>query len=114
MVEQERLRRELELSRLIQTEMLPRAPLRSGAAEIAGVSIPGPEVGGDFFNYFVLPDGRLALLVGDVSGKGVSAALLMANVQATLRARLPHETDLARLADRLDRELDRTRPAAST
>ena len=111
-VEQERLRRELELSRLIQTEMLPRAPLRSGPAEIAGVSIPAREVGGDFFNYFVLPDGRLALLVGDVSGKGVSAALLMANVQATLRARMPHETDLAALADRLDRELDKNTPGA--
>jgi serine phosphatase RsbU (regulator of sigma subunit) len=105
-VDQERLRRELELSRLIQTEMLPRRPLTSGSAEIAGVSIPAWQVGGDFFNYFVLPDGRLALLVGDVSGKGVSAALLMANIQATLRARLPHETDLAQLADRLDRELD--------
>jgi serine phosphatase RsbU (regulator of sigma subunit) len=105
-VVQERMRRELELSRLIQTEMLPRRPLTSGSAEIAGVSIPAWQVGGDFFNYFVLPDGRLALLVGDVSGKGVSAALLMANIQATLRARLPHETDLAQLADRLDRELD--------
>jgi serine phosphatase RsbU (regulator of sigma subunit) len=105
-VDQERMRRELELSRLIQTEMLPRGPLTSGSAEIAGVSIPAREVGGDFFNYFVLPDGRLALLVGDVSGKGVSAALLMANIQATLRARLPHETDLAQLADRLDRELE--------
>ena len=104
-VGQERMRRELELSRLIQTEMLPRTSLRSGPAEIAGVSIPAREVGGDFFNYFVLPDGRLALLIGDVSGKGVSAALLMANIQATLHARLPHETDLARLADRLDREL---------
>jgi serine phosphatase RsbU (regulator of sigma subunit) len=109
-VEQERLRRELELSRLIQTEMLPRTSLRSGQAEIGGVSIPAREVGGDFFNYFVLPDGRLALLVGDVSGKGVSAALLMANIQATLRARLPHETDLAQLADRLDRELDENTP----
>ena len=109
-VEQERLRRELELSRLIQTEMLPRGSLRSGAAEISGVSIPAREVGGDFFNYFVLPDGRLALLVGDVSGKGVSAALLMANIQATLRARLPHETNLATLADRLDRELDQNTP----
>ena len=59
-VEQERLRRELELSRLIQTEMLPRGPLRMGPAEIAGVSIPARQVGGDFFNYFVLPDGRLA------------------------------------------------------
>jgi serine phosphatase RsbU (regulator of sigma subunit) len=109
-VEQERLRKELELSRLIQTEMLPRGSLRSGAAEISGVSIPAREVGGDFFNYFVLPDGRLALLVGDVSGKGVSAALLMANIQATLRARLPHETNLAMLADRLDRELDQNTP----
>ena len=111
-VEQERLRRELELSRLIQTEMLPRAPLRLGAAEIKGISIPAREVGGDFFNYFALPDGRLALLVGDVSGKGVSAALLMANVQATLRARLPHESDLARLAAQLDREIDETTPGA--
>lgn len=109
-VEQERLQRELELSRRIQIEMLPRTALRSGAAEIAGVSIPAREVGGDFFNYFLLPDGRLALLVGDVSGKGVSAALLMANIQATLRARLPHETDLARLADRLDREIDQNTP----
>jgi serine phosphatase RsbU (regulator of sigma subunit) len=109
-VGQERLRRELELSRLIQTEMLPRTSLRSGPAEIAGVSIPAREVGGDFFNYFVLPDGRLALLIGDVSGKGVSAALLMANIQATLRARLPHETDLAGLADKLDRELGQNTP----
>ena len=109
-VEQERLRKELELSRLIQTEMLPRGSLRFGSAEISGVSIPAREVGGDFFNYFVLPDGRLALLVGDVSGKGVSAALLMANIQATLRARLPHETNLATLADRLDRELDQNTP----
>jgi len=111
-VEQGRLRKELELSRLIQTEMLPRAPLRLGAAEIKGVSIPAREVGGDFFNYFALPDGRLALLVGDVSGKGVSAALLMANVQATLRARLPLEADLARLAADLDREIDETTPGA--
>jgi len=109
-VERERLRRELELSRQIQTEMLPRGGLSLGAAEIRGVSIPAREVGGDFFNYFVLPDGRLALLIGDVSGKGVSAALLMANVQATLRARLPLETNLAVLADGLDREIDETTP----
>lgn len=109
-VEQERLRRELELSRQIQTEMLPRSPLRSDAAEIAGISLPAREVGGDFFNYFDLPDGRLALLVGDVSGKGVSAALLMANAQATLRARLPLEFDLAKLADSFDRELDLNTP----
>jgi serine phosphatase RsbU (regulator of sigma subunit) len=109
-VEQERLHRELELSRQIQTDMLPRAPLQFGASEIKGISIPAREVGGDFFNYFELPDHRLGLLVGDVSGKGVSAALLMANVQATLRARLPLQNDLAALADLLDRELDESTP----
>lgn len=109
-IEQERLRRELELSRQIQNEMLPHGPLRSGTAEIAGVSVPAREVGGDFFNYFDLPNGRLALLVGDVSGKGVGAALLMANAQATLRARLPLESDLAALADAFDRELDLNTP----
>ena len=109
-VQQERLQRELELCRLIQTEMLPRQPLRLGVAEINGVSIPAREVGGDFFNYFVLPGGHVALLVGDVSGKGVGAALLMANVQATLRARLPLEQDLASLADALDRDLGENTP----
>jgi len=109
-VQQERLHRELELSRQIQTDMLPRAPMRFGASEIKGVSIPAREVGGDFFNYFELPGHRLGLLVGDVSGKGVSAALLMANVQATLRARLPLQEDLAALADLLDRELDESTP----
>ena len=109
-VEQQRLQRELELSRQIQIDMLPRASMQFGASEIKGVSIPARQVGGDFFNYFEVPGGRLGLLVGDVSGKGVSAALLMANVQATLRARLPLQDDLAALADMLDRELDESTP----
>ena len=109
-VEQERLHRELELCRRIQTEMLPRTRLRLGLAEIKGISIPAREVGGDFFNYFVLPDGSLALVVGDVSGKGVSAALLMANIQATLRARMPLENDLARLVETIDHEVDENTP----
>jgi serine phosphatase RsbU (regulator of sigma subunit) len=109
-IQQGRIKRELELCRLIQTEMLPRQPLRLGLTEVKGVSIPAREVGGDFFNYFALPDGEIALLVGDVSGKGVGAALLMANVQATLRARLPLERDLARLADALDIDLEQNTP----
>ncbi len=110
LVERERMHRELELCRQIQIGILPREALRLGVAEVKGMSIPAREVGGDFFNYFVLPDGNIAVLVGDVSGKGVSAALLMANIQATLRARLPLENDLAVLADTLDRELEATTP----
>jgi sigma-B regulation protein RsbU (phosphoserine phosphatase) len=110
LVKQERLARELELCRQIQNEMLPRGPLKLGLAEIAGVSIPAREVGGDFFNYFPLADGRIAVLVGDVSGKGVGAALLMANIQATLRARLQLESDLAQLADSVDHDIAANTP----
>ena len=109
-VERERLKRELELCRRIQTEMLPHAPLRLGATEVKGISIPAREVGGDFFNYFELPGGDVAVLVGDVSGKGISAALLMANIQATLRARLPLEPDLARLTNAIDQEIEAATP----
>lgn len=110
MLEQERLRKELEMCRLIQEELLPRAGLPFGFGEVKGVSIPAREVGGDFFNYFPLDRSQVALLVGDVSGKGVPAALLMANLQATLRGRLPVEDDLARLATRLDEEIHASTP----
>jgi sigma-B regulation protein RsbU (phosphoserine phosphatase) len=113
LLEQARLRKELEMCRRIQEEMLPHGPLRVPFAEARGVSIPAREVGGDFFNYFALGDTEAALLVGDVSGKGVPAALLMANVQALLRARLPVERDLAVLADHLDHELGETTPPAT-
>jgi serine phosphatase RsbU (regulator of sigma subunit) len=109
-VERERLQRELELCRRIQSEMLPHASLRLGPTEVKGISIPAREVGGDFFNYFELPGGHIAVLVGDVSGKGISAALLMANIQATLRARLPLEPDLARLAATIDSEIEASTP----
>jgi serine phosphatase RsbU (regulator of sigma subunit) len=111
-LEQERIRKELEIGRRIQEELLPRAPLRSAFAEIGGASIPAREVGGDFFNYFPLRPGEVAVLLGDVSGKGVGAALLMASLQATLRARLALEPDLAKLVDDLDREMGGTEPLA--
>ena len=109
-VEQERIRRELELGRQIQHDMLPQSPLRMGLTEVKGVSVPAREVGGDFFNYFQLNDGTLALLVGDVSGKGVGAALLMANIQAALRTRLSLGQDLASLAQELDLDIERSTP----
>jgi serine phosphatase RsbU (regulator of sigma subunit) len=109
-VEQERIRRELELGRQIQNEMLPHAPLNLGLTQVQGVSVPAREVGGDFFNYFVLDDGKVALLMGDVSGKGVGAALLMANIQASLRIRLGLGQSLAAVADALDRDIEANSP----
>jgi serine phosphatase RsbU (regulator of sigma subunit) len=108
---QERLRRELELGRQIQAEMLPREPMLFGLTEVQGVSIPAREVGGDFFNYFAVDNGQVALVVGDVSGKGVGAALLMANIQASLRTRLALGQSLSAIAEAIDRELASTATA---
>ena len=113
LVAQERLRKELEIGRRIQRDLLPQTPLRSPFAEIGGLSVPAREVGGDFFNYFPLRDGEVAVLLGDVSGKGVGAALLMANLQATLRARLSPGANLAELVDALDREMESDTPLAA-
>jgi serine phosphatase RsbU (regulator of sigma subunit) len=111
-VEQERIRRELELGRQIQSEMLPNAPLNLGLTQVQGVSVPAREVGGDFFNYFVLDDGQIALLMGDVSGKGVGAALLMANIQASLKIRLGLGQNLAAVVDALDRDIESGSPGS--
>ena len=105
--EQERMKRELELGRQIQHDMLPHGTLRLGLTEIKGVSVPAREVGGDFFNYFQLANGQIAMLVGDVSGKGVGPALLMANIQASLRTRLSLGQDLTAVADEIDHDIDR-------
>ena len=109
-VEQERIRRELELGRRIQSDMLPRAPLHFGLTEVKGVSVPAREVGGDFFNYFALDSGLVALLVGDVSGKGVGAALLMANIQASLRTRFALGQGLAAIANAIDHDIEANAP----
>lgn len=101
----ETLRRELELCREIQRGLLPGSPLKINRAELQGISIPAREVGGDFFNYFPLPENRTALLIGDVSGKGVPAALLMANIQAKLQAKLPLGKSLAGMAEELDDDI---------
>jgi serine phosphatase RsbU (regulator of sigma subunit) len=113
MLAQERMRKELEMCRRLQVELLPRGPLETPFGHVTGMSLPAREVGGDFFNYFVLPAGEVALVVGDVSGKGLAAAFLMANVQATLRGSIPLAWDLAQLATKLDLDLHAATPAES-
>jgi sigma-B regulation protein RsbU (phosphoserine phosphatase) len=78
--------RELSMAREIQMNMVPSRPLSVGSWEIAGRVVPARQVGGDAFDYFSLGDGRAGFAIADVSGKGVPAALLMSNVQASLRA----------------------------
>ncbi|MFT5143936.1 MAG: sigma-B regulation protein RsbU (phosphoserine phosphatase) [Rhodothermales bacterium] len=82
------MRQEVELAHEIQANLLPSAPPVVPGYEFGGLSVPAKEVGGDYFDYIDMLDGRLGLTVGDVSGKGVGAALLMASSQATLRGQV--------------------------
>jgi serine phosphatase RsbU (regulator of sigma subunit) len=72
------LREGLQLARLVQRDLLPNTPPVNAPIVACAVTEPASEVGGDFYTYVSLPDGRLRLIIGDASGKGVAAALVMA------------------------------------
>ena len=83
--EAKRTERELEQARDTQMRILPSEPLRLGRWQVTGRITPARQVGGDSFDYFVVGGRRLAFAIGDVSGKGLPAALLMMTAQGYLR-----------------------------
>ena len=106
--ETERLEQEVAAAAHVQQTLLNgRLPGIAGY-EVAAHHLPCQEVGGDLYDVTRLDDGRIALVVGDVSGKGMAAALLMSNVLAGLRVLYPENPGAAAVAERLDRELLRS------
>lgn len=98
------IREEIKVAQLIQRGFLPKTGLSLQSCEICGVNVPAKEVGGDFYDMVKLDEDRVFLSLGDVSGKGIPAALLMANAQAVLRSQLfrTGESRLIDLADSLN------------
>ncbi len=84
--ERERIDQELQVARLIQQTLLPKAVPERPGWQMAAYYRPAREVGGDFYDFLDLPDGRLGIVVGDVTSKGVPAALVMATTRSVLRA----------------------------
>jgi serine phosphatase RsbU (regulator of sigma subunit) len=84
--QRERIEQELRIARLIQQTLLPKSVPGLPGYEVAAYYQPAREVGGDFYDFLDLEDGRLGLIVGDVSGKGVPAAIVMAITRTMLRA----------------------------
>jgi PAS domain S-box-containing protein len=84
--QRERIEQELRVARLIQHTLLPKSLPQLEGHQMAVYYQPAREVGGDFYDFLRLPDGRLGLIVGDVSGKGVPAAIVMAITRTMLRA----------------------------
>lgn len=83
LVEQQRIRRELTMARRLQRSLLPRR--RRGGYPVRALNLAAREISGDFYDFFDLPDGRIAFIVGDVAGKGLDASFLMVRCASLMR-----------------------------
>lgn len=86
MAQQERLQGELDIARQVQSSLLPRRMPELEGIEIAAMCLPAQEVGGDYFDFIKLDDHRTALVIGDVSGKGIQAGFFMTLTKGFLHA----------------------------
>lgn len=99
----EKVQAELRQARLIQRGLLPSGPLAVGRFVLAGYNEPSEAVGGDYFDYFELGSQRLGVIIADVTGHGLPAALVAANLQAAVRVALTVDVPLGDVAAALNR-----------
>jgi phosphoserine phosphatase RsbU/P len=93
MAQRERLNREVEIAREVQERLFPQKFPPVAGLDYCGKCRPALGVGGDYYDFLALPGGRLGIALGDVSGKGIAAALMMASLEASLRAEAMRGTD---------------------
>jgi serine phosphatase RsbU (regulator of sigma subunit)/catechol 2,3-dioxygenase-like lactoylglutathione lyase family enzyme len=92
-----RAAQELEIAKQVQARLFPQSLPALGSLDYAGICIQARHVGGDYYDFLALGQDRLGLLIGDISGKGIAAALLMANLQANLRSQFALAREQPRL-----------------
>jgi sigma-B regulation protein RsbU (phosphoserine phosphatase) len=102
LAQRERLNRELEIAREVQEHLFPQRLPSVPGLDYCGRCRPAREVGGDYYDFLALPGGRLGIAIGDVSGKGIGAALMMASLEASLRALALVTHDLAEIMQRVN------------
>jgi len=98
LIEKKKIEQELVLAREIQQNFYPNLPENIGGVQISASSTMCEAVGGDYLDYYPLTDGRFIVMLGDVAGKGIGAALVMTSLHATCRALLRHVHSLERIA----------------
>jgi sigma-B regulation protein RsbU (phosphoserine phosphatase) len=104
-VEKEKLEQELKVASRIQQSILPKTLPRLAGYDFGARMVPARVVGGDLFDFIRLPRGRMGLVVGDVSGKGVPAGIFMALTRSLIRAEATRTTSLRRAVERVNRHL---------
>jgi sigma-B regulation protein RsbU (phosphoserine phosphatase) len=104
--EKERLQSEMEIASEVQNRLYPRGPVTTSTLRVSGVCRPARVVSGDYFDYESLHGSRVLLAMGDVAGKGISAALLMASLQSSLRTQLSEaEVSVSQMVNRVNKQL---------
>jgi sigma-B regulation protein RsbU (phosphoserine phosphatase) len=111
-LEKQRIEHQLSVAREVQFGLLPGAPPRLAGYDMAAVNLPTHAISGDYYDYVPLDKQRLGLVVADVSGKGIPAALIMATFRAALRTELRRRAELHAVAARLNRAVLEFRDAA--
>ncbi len=102
--ERERMNREIEIAREVQQRLFPQSIPSVAGVGLAGFCRPASEVGGDYYDLIEMENGHLGFAIGDVSGKGISASLIMASLRASLRGLLLDEPgDLANMMQKVNR-----------
>lgn len=110
-LENETLKKELSVASAIQKKIIPESlPLIEGY-DLAGINIPSKEVGGDYYDCRVLGNGKVALIIADVTGKGVPASLLVSTLSASLHAYLEMNIPLDELAVKLNKLIYQSTPS---
>jgi sigma-B regulation protein RsbU (phosphoserine phosphatase) len=99
------LQEELNTAKEIQINLLPKEPPRIEGYDFAAINIPAKEVGGDYFDFIKITESKLGFCLGDITGKGLPAALLMANLQATLRGQALYTNSCCENIKRVNRLL---------
>jgi serine phosphatase RsbU (regulator of sigma subunit) len=110
-LERERFERELALASEIQQRFQPTAPPHVEGYELQGISFPCYEIGGDYYDFIEREDGRLVIALGDVSGKGTAAALLMSSLHAAIHAQSASHDSLVATISAVNRYLADNIPA---
>jgi len=101
-----RIWQELEIARSMQTQMLPAASPPIPGMELVARSLPATEVGGDFYDFLPVCDGRYGLIIGDISGKGLSGAMVMSAAMSSIRFAAEGRCNTAEILSRANQRLN--------
>lgn len=111
MLEKQRIKEELGLAREIQENLLPKHSPSNDRFELSGYNLPSKEIGGDYYDFIPIDERKIGIAIGDISGKGIPAAILMSNLQAALRISAGRAQNTQEVVQQVNMHITRTTTA---